>query len=119
MWGTSTAGPDTALYGSLTTLRSRSRQLVRNDPNAAGGIDILVANLVGTGITPRWLFDEADLKAEIQELWEDWVQEADADGLLNFYGLQALASRALIEAGEVMVRFRPRRPEDGLSVPAL
>jgi lambda family phage portal protein len=116
-WGTSTAGPDTALYGSLTTLRSRSRQLVRNDPNAAGGIDTLVANLVGTGITPRWLFDDTDLKEEIQGLWEDWIQEADADGLLDFYGLQALAARALIEAGEVLVRFRPRRPEDGLSVP--
>ena len=52
-WGTSAAGPDVALMWSLGTLRSRARQLVRNDPFAAGGMDTLVANLVGTGITPR------------------------------------------------------------------
>jgi len=116
-WGTSSAGPDTSLFGSLSTLRSRSRELVRNDPLAGGGMDTLVANLIGTGITPRWLLDDAVLKKLIQELWADWVSEADADGVCDFYGLQALAARAIIEAGEVLIRFRPRRPETGLSVP--
>ena len=51
-WGTPSAGPDTALFGSLSTLRSRSRELVRNDPLAGGGMDTLVANLISTGITP-------------------------------------------------------------------
>ncbi len=54
-WGTSTAGANTTLFSSLNTLRARSRQLVRNDPPGTGGMDTLVANLVGTGITPRWL----------------------------------------------------------------
>jgi len=116
-WGTSTAGPDTTIFSSLGNLRSRSRQLVRNDPLAAGGMDILVANLVGMGITPRWLLDDADLKREILTLWNDWVPEADADAALDFYGLQSMVARSLVEAGEVLVRFRPRRPEDGLSVP--
>jgi len=95
-------------YGAaqLTNLR----ELVRNDPLAGSGMDTLVANLIGTGITPRWLLDDAALKKVIQELWADWVNEADADGVCDFYGLQALAARAIIEAGEVLIRFRPRRP---------
>jgi len=116
-WGISSAGPDRALFGSIETLRFRSRQLVRNDPNAAGGMDTLTANLVGMGITPRWQIDDSGLKQKILDLWADWTLEADVDGVLDFYGLQALAARSVIEAGEALVRFRPRRAEDGLSVP--
>lgn len=116
-WGTSVAGPNTTLFGSLSALRSRSRQLVRNDPLATAGMDTLVANLIGTGITPRWLLDDADLKEQIQTLWNDWVKEADVDEMCDFYGLQSLATREMIEAGEILVRFRARRPEQGLSVP--
>ena len=117
-WGSSGAGPDAALWGSLRTLRARARQMVRNDPLATGGLDTLVANLVGMGITPRWeLKEDPELKREIGRLWADWTAEADADGLLDFYGIQALVARELVEAGEVLIRFRPRRPESGLSVP--
>ena len=31
----------------------------------------------------------------MQELWDDWTEEADADGRTDFYGLQALVCRAL------------------------
>ena len=116
-WGLSSLGPDASLFSSLTTLRSRSRELVRNDPEASGGLDTLVSNLVGAGITPRWQIDDPDLKKKLQELWADWVTEADADSVADFYGQQAIACRSLIEAGEVLIRFRPRRLSDGLSVP--
>jgi hypothetical protein len=53
----------------------------------------------------------------IQRLWLAWTDEADADGLTDFYGLQAMSARAMFEAGECFLRFRPRRPDDGLSVP--
>ena len=43
--------------------------------------------------------------------------EADADGVTDFYGLPALACRAMLEGGECFVRLRVRRPEDGLAVP--
>lgn len=38
---------------------------------------------------------------------------ADAAGLTDFYGLQALAYRAMLEGGETLIRLRYRRPEDG------
>jgi len=116
-WGTSAAGPDASMFGSLSTLRARSRQLVRNEAVCDGGMDTLVANLVGTGITPRWQIQDADLKQEVQELWNDWTRECDKDGVCDFYGLTSLAAREIIEAGEVLGRFRPRRLEEGFSVP--
>ncbi len=105
-WGTSLSGPNTALWGNLSTLRSRTRQLVRNNSLAENGIESLVSNLVGTGITPRWQIKDQSLKSKIQELWTDWTEEADFDGNCDFYGLQALIARSLAESGEVLVRFQ-------------
>jgi lambda family phage portal protein len=116
-WGTSTAGPNNALFSSLGNLRSRSRDLARNDPQICGAIDCLVSNIVGMGISPRWQITDLKLKKRLQRLWADWTQEADADGLLDFYGLQTLIARAIIESGEVFIRFCPRRPGNGLTVP--
>lgn len=50
-------------------------------------------------------------------LWDKWSKQADADGQLNIYGLQELAAREMVESGEVLIRKRLRRPEDGLAVP--
>ena len=41
----------------------------------------------------------------------------DADGLTDFGGLQALVVRTMAESGEVLIRLRERRIEDGLPVP--
>ena len=113
----SPAGPNNALYGSLANLRSRSRELSRNDPQICGAIDCLVSNLVGTGISPRWQIPNLKVKKRLQQLWSDWTQESDYDGMLDFYGQQALLSRSIIESGEVFIHFRPRRKKDCLSVP--
>jgi capsid protein len=39
------------------------------------------------------------------DTWNAWTDIADVDGLLNFYGLQALAARMIFIDGEVFVRF--------------
>ena len=52
-----------------------------------------------------------------QELWEDWVDESDADGLTDFYGQQALIARTVETAGECFVRIRPRGQDENLAVP--
>lgn len=126
-------------------LVARARDQVRNNPYAASAAATFAAYVAGTGIVPSStakpsapagnaarpagrtaarhnggpaLDDDAtDQQAEINDLFADWTDEADADGLTDFYGLQWLAARALFEAGEVFVRFRPRRPEDDLVVP--
>lgn len=95
-------------------LRIRARALVQNSPYISRGIESLVANTVGTGITPRSLAKNSE---EVDKLWNEWARVADADGRLDLYGLQAAAYHAMEQDGEVLVRLRPRRNEDGLPVP--
>lgn len=108
------ASPNTDHAADAGALRARSRALVQNVPYVRRGLDALVANIVGTGITPRSLSPEADA---LDALWAAWAPLADADGRQDIYGLQATAYRAMEQDGEVLVRLRTRRPDDGLPVP--
>jgi lambda family phage portal protein len=96
------------------TLRVRARSLVQNVPYIAHGMESLVFNVIGTGITPRSLAPASDA---IDKLWEEWGAVADADGERDIYGLQAAAYHAMEQDGEVLIRLRARRPDDGLPVP--
>jgi lambda family phage portal protein len=102
------AGPD---------ITARARWLVRNNGYATNAIESWAGNVVGAGIKPSSLIADAGLKASVQKLWLDWTDEADAEGFTDFYGLQRRAAREVFIAGEVFFRFRPRRPQDGLTVP--
>jgi len=116
-WNAPTVGPNTGALYSLRTLRDRSRAAVRNDGYSKAAIDRLVSNIVGTGILPQSKAPDEAFKERLHQLWLDWTDEADADGRVDLYGLQALAVRGWLEAGEMFVRLRRRRPEDGLTVP--
>ena len=109
--GTVATGPNMPLARSLPLLQSRSRNATRNNAYAQGARDAYVSNLVGSGIRPDWKNDE------VQTLWDSWVKQADAEGVDSFYGLQSIAAASEFEAGEVLTRFRFRRPSDGLVVP--
>ena len=98
-------------------LVKRSRNLVQTNGYAVSGQESFAANLVGTGIKPSSTVDDTSTRESIQQLWARWLSQADADGQTTFYGLQTIISAALFEAGEVFARLRPRRMEDGLSVP--
>jgi len=98
-------------------LLARSRELVVTNGYAANACEAFAANLVGDGIKPSSLIADADLRDRVQKLWLAWTDEADADGLTDFYGLQAMVAREMFVAGECFVRLRPRRAEDGLLVP--
>lgn len=110
-WHADSAGPTAVVVSGLQTMRNRSRAAVRDNPYAFGAIDKLVSNEIGTGITALSAWPEID------QLWKWWIKECDADGLLDFYGLQALISRTTHTAGECFVRLRPRLESDGLCVP--
>ncbi|WP_047227254.1 MAG: phage portal protein [Pseudomonas rhizophila] len=102
---------------ALRNLRGRSRAAVRNDPYAFNVIDKRVSNLIGTGITPRPNTEDNSLRKLLQLLWDDWVDESDADEHTDFYGQQALVARTVETSGECFVRLRPRRLDEGLAVP--
>lgn len=98
-------------------LLARSRELVVTNGYAANACEAFAANLIGDGIKPSSLITDAALRDQVQKLWLAWTDEADADGLTDFYGLQAMVAREMFVAGECFVRLRPRRSEDGLLVP--
>ena len=116
-WMPGNPGAMAALLATNADLRTKSRDLVRRNAWAQSGVEAFVANAIGTGIKPQSLCPDESFKTRVQALWRDWTEEADAAGQTDFYGLQALACRAMVEGGECLVRLRPRRPEDGLSVP--
>jgi lambda family phage portal protein len=98
-------------------LLARSRELVVTNGYAANACESYAANLVGDGIKPSSLIEDGELRDKVQQLWLAWTDQADADGLTDFYGLQAMIAREMFVAGECFVRIRPRRAEDGLLVP--
>jgi lambda family phage portal protein len=85
-------------------LLARARELVVTNGYAANACEAFASNLVGDGIKPSSLIEDPGLRDRVQKLWLAWTDEADADGLTDFYGLQAMVAR------EMFV-------EDGLLVP--
>ena len=110
MSGLSNASADVEIAAAAPVLRARMRDLVRNNPLAAQAVQVLVNNMVGTGIRPRAATGDASLDARVNALWEDWSRECDADGHTDFHGLVSLAVRGMIEGGETLaVRRAPGR----------
>ena len=106
---------NTLIAAAGADITARARWLVRNNGYAANAIESWAGNVVGDGIKPSSLIADPDLKARVQRLWLDWTDESDAEGFTDFYGQQRRAAREVFIAGEVFFRFRPRRPQDGLT----
>lgn len=113
----SRAHVNTLIAASGDTITARARWLVRNNGYAANAVESFAGNVVGDGIKPSSSVTDAALKERLQALWLAWTDDADAEGLTDFYGLQRRAAREVFLSGEVFVRIRPRRAEDGLTVP--
>lgn len=97
---------------------ARSRYLCANNAYAMSAKEEFIAYMAGTGITPSSLVKGNDeLKQAIQDTFDLWTDEADADSITDFYGMQALIAGELFEAGEVFIRFRERYLSDGFTVP--
>ena len=100
-WVTTSSSADTEVQATIGSLRNRARDLVRNNPHAARAIDVKVSNTIGTGIV-----GEVENRT-LLPLWKQFIDECDADGNLDLFGLQALIERTRSESGEALVRFIP------------
>lgn len=106
---------DTDMTVDIPTLRERSRDAVRNIPIAAGILNTKVTNVVGTGLRFNSQIDREYLglpddaadewEAHIERLFNGWASspDCDAERTLNFYDMQALAWRSVLEAGDTFV----------------
>ena len=113
-WLPKAGSPDADLLGELPTLVSRSRDLVRNHGVAAGAIQTLVDNVVGTGLRLSALPDYKalgrdkdwadDWSRKIEALWRSWADttECDAARSLTFNGLTMQVFRSGLVNGEAL-----------------
>jgi lambda family phage portal protein len=116
-WNPTSTGPNKALVG-LQKIRDRSLDANRNDWAGESSTRRWTTSLIGVGITPRLKKTVPKSRRPVlMELWDRWVEAADADGVLNFYGLQTLAVRSWLASGEVFIRRRMRRLDFGMEVP--
>lgn len=112
------ADPNVVTAATLPRLRAGARDLVRNNPHAHRAVEAIVSNAVGPGIGIQFMRD-GERAEDIQALARRCLETTacDADGRHTYFGLQSCAFWAMVEAGEVLVRRRIRRPEDGFEVP--
>lgn len=116
-WNTGASSADAEIARAGPILRERMRDLERNNPHAANAVSVLVANIIGDGIVPRAKTGDKAKDKRINELFDKWSQQCDAEGELDVYGIQALMVRGMIVSGDGLVRRRSRRASDGLRVP--
>lgn len=111
-WQTSAGDADADTLLDLPALRERSRDLSRNNPLAAGIFNTKVGNVVGTGLALKSTIDAEFLRLTPEQAaaWERnterefrlWCESPNCDitRTSNFYGLQDLAFRSVLENGD-------------------
>lgn len=107
-WKATGADAESEISPALQTLVNRSRDLGRNSPWGNSAIETMTSDIVGTGI----LLSLSE--KQLLDRWNQWADSTACDFLeqTNFYAIQELAMRTVIESGEVLVRRR-RGSEDG------
>jgi len=103
----------------LVALRDGARDLVRNNPYARRGVEVIAGQVVGAGIIATAQAIDATARERAQEALREHLEskQIDADGLHDIHGLFLLIVRTLVESGECILRRRRRRASDGLSLP--
>ena len=115
MWTTYGHDADSDVLPDLPTLRERSRDLIRNNPLAAGAIKTKVTNVVGTGLRLQSRIDRSvlNLAEDKADAWEtgterEWrlfweSKECDVTRTLTGNALTKLVYRQAKENGDVFV----------------
>lgn len=90
---------------SLTKVRDRAREFVRDTWIGQRILDVMVSHTVGTGIvtSPDTGSDRDDRIFRLA--FEEWSAGCDAEGVLDYHALTALAVRSMIEGGDAIGRM--------------
>jgi lambda family phage portal protein len=120
-WRRTATDANSAAGPALATLRNHARELVRNNPWAKRGKQIIANNAVGWGIVPKPIDIGVRITKDANALWSEWAgsTQCDYDGQHDMYGLQRLAAATIAESGEVLVRryYQPSAKRKRLAIP--
>ena len=123
-WMPMGGSPHSDIIRDLPMLRARSRDQMRNAPVALGAVNTTVSHVIGTGLTYTPAIDAEFLGLDDQqaEAWGDdvkrrfsvWAGSVDCDiaRQSDFYGLQELGFRTMLESGDAPV-ITPRISRNG------
>lgn len=112
-WVAPILSPDQECRGNLRLLRSRARELVRNNPTAKHYLNLLATNVVGhRGVRYRARVRNNDgtlntaINRKIENAWKEWCKRSNCtvDGKMSFRAVQALALRTTAMDGESFIR---------------
>ena len=116
-WKSPSTSANSEIESSITTLRNRSRQLVRDNAYAARGVQVVEANVIGKGIMGQVKVDSGqknrtdnesakNREKDLSQRWKAWssAENLDMEGRLNLFSMQRLLMRSVVESGEVFVR---------------
>jgi lambda family phage portal protein len=115
-WRATNSSADSELVSSLTQLRGRCRQLIRDASFAKRAKTIVVNNVIGSGIgmqaqveTTRGQLNKRT-NEEIEYAWCEWSRAINCHtgGRLEFKFFERAAMGQVFEAGEVFIRKHPR-----------
>jgi lambda family phage portal protein len=90
-----------AMTAARGPIGRRARSLCANNPLAASAAEAWVSNVVGTGIKPQSAHPDPKVRTAINAAFDQWTDNADADGLVDFNGLQAMVVRRMVTDGDV------------------
>lgn len=118
-WRAVDTDANSEVRSGLVRLRSVAREMVRDNAYASRGKAVIARNTIGAGIIPQVKAATEARTKQIADLFKAHFDTTacDADGRYNLYGLQDLAMASIVESGEVLIRKRPRRREDGFPLP--
>ncbi|HPM42523.1 MAG TPA: phage portal protein, partial [Candidatus Omnitrophota bacterium] len=104
---------DEDVLPELSDIRERSRDLNRNDAHASGITGTMTVNVVGSGIRPQSRIDKEVLgvteeganafQKTAEKCFKRWIPYADAGQRMDFYEIQSLIDRQILENGEALI----------------
>ncbi|MCP4184446.1 MAG: phage portal protein, partial [Hyphomicrobiales bacterium] len=110
-WRDDRRGIDSAslVHGGAAVVAARAYHFALNTPEGTRITDSLVANLVGTGITPRPQHTSPAVRDYLASSFLGYTDVADADGRHDLYGLMSVLVRDMVVSGESLtfISFDP------------
>jgi lambda family phage portal protein len=106
-WIAGSKGVNSEIGVAAVKIRDRARELVRNNPYAAGYPGMMASKIIGSGITPRLALtgdDKKEARTKARGIWDRFADNCDPEGQYDFYGLESLVARTVSESGEALIR---------------
>lgn len=100
------ASADSLTDRSAVKLRDQARHLEENLDIASGALDVLVGNVVGSGVLPEPLVETTEgepaeeFNRQLLKLWDEWIYAPEVTGQFDYYSLQRIVARSWLRDGE-------------------